>query len=140
MTTQINVLTPPKPKAWSGASTTPIRVVVIDPAPHIPEVIALCLELCLPGATVYAATDGAAGLELIEREQPDMVIMDVSLPDRSGYALCQEIRQRWTMPLIMLSAKNQDVDIARGLQAGAEHFVHHIELRRSGDLSVYEDG
>jgi len=72
-----------------------MKVVVIDDSPEIIEVVALCFQLRWSGATVLSANDGAKGLELIEAENPDVVILDVGLPDMDGFQVLREIRRFW---------------------------------------------
>jgi len=109
-----------------------MKVVVIDDAPEIIEVVSLCFQLRWSGAEVLAANDGAKGLELIEKENPDVVILDVGLPDMDGFQVLREIRRFSRVPVIMLTVKNEDTDIAKGLELGADDYVtkpfSHIEL------------
>jgi len=107
-------------------------VVVIDDSPEIIEVVSLCFQLRWNGAQVLPAGDGAQGLELIETEYPDIVILDIGLPDMNGFQVLQEIRRFSQVPVIMLTIRGEDTDIARGLEMGADDYVtkpfSHIEL------------
>jgi two-component system KDP operon response regulator KdpE len=109
-----------------------MKVVVIDDSPEIIEVVALCFQLRWSGATVLSANDGAKGLELIEAENPDVVILDVGLPDMDGFQVLREIRRFSQVPIIMLTVKGEDTDVAKGLEMGADDYVtkpfSHIEL------------
>lgn len=64
-----------------------MKAVVIDDSPEIADVVALCFQLHWSGATIVSAKDGAKGLELIEAESPDVVILDIGLPDMDGFPL-----------------------------------------------------
>jgi len=109
-----------------------LKVVVIDDAPDIVEVVSLCFQLRWSGTEVLSALDGTKGLELIEAENPDIVILDVNLPDMDGFSVIREIRRFSQIPVIMLTVKGEDVDIARGLELGADDYMvkpfSHIEL------------
>ena len=109
-----------------------MKVVVIDDSPEIIEVVTLCFQLRWGNTTVSSANDGNKGLELIEKEKPDLVILDIGLPDMDGYQVLREIRRFSQVPVIMLTVKSEDTDIARGLELGADDYVtkpfSHIEL------------
>ena len=109
-----------------------MKVVVIDDAPDIVEVVSLCFQLRWSGTDVVPAYDGTSGLELIETESPDIVILDINLPDMDGFQVIREVRRFSQVPVIMLTVKGEDVDIARGLELGADDYMvkpfSHIEL------------
>lgn len=84
-------------------------------------------QLAAMGATAVAAPDGAAGLLLFEREQPDLVLLDVVLPDIDGLEVARRIRAReapgqWT-PILFLTACNTDADLERGIAAGGDDYL-----------------
>ncbi len=128
-----------------------MKVVVIDDAPDIIEVISLCFQLRWSNATVVSANEGAKGLELIEAESPDVVILDVGLPDMDGFQVLQEMRRFSQVPVIMLTVRGEDTDVTKGLELGADDYIvkpfSHIELiarvqavlRRSQGLAVTEE-
>jgi len=109
-----------------------MKVLVIDDAPDVVEVVRLCFELRWPEATVLSADDGASGLELVEAESPDIIILDIGLPDMDGYEVCREIRRWSDVPVIMLTVRSEDTDIVKGLELGADDYItkpfSHIEL------------
>jgi len=109
-----------------------MKVVVIDDSPEIIEVVTLCFQLRWGNTTVLAANDGTKGLELVEKESPDLVILDIGLPDTDGFQILREIRRFSTVPVVMLTVKSEDTDIAKGLELGADDYVtkpfSHIEL------------
>lgn len=79
--------------------------------------------LTLAGYDVVTAEDGKTGLELALREDYALVILDVMLPQMDGFAVCKEIREKKNTPIIMLSAKNEDIDKIRGLGLGADDYM-----------------
>jgi two-component system KDP operon response regulator KdpE len=109
-----------------------VKVVVIDDAPDIIEVVSLCFQLRWSGTEVLEAGEGGKGLELIEAESPDVVILDINLPDMDGFQVIRELRRFSQVPVIMLTVKGEDTDIARGLELGADDYMvkpfSHIEL------------
>lgn len=79
--------------------------------------------LTMEGYAVHLARDGQEGLEAMESIRPDLVILDIMLPRLSGIEVCQRIRQQSNVPIIMLSAKNEDSDKVIGLGVGADDYV-----------------
>ena len=109
-----------------------MKVVVIDDSPEIIEVVSLCFQLRWGGASVMSAANGTQGLELIEAESPDIVILDVGLPDMDGFQVLRELRRFSQVPVIMLTVRGEDTDVAKGLELGADDYItkpfSHIEL------------
>jgi len=109
-----------------------MKVVVIDDSPEIIEVVTLCFQLRWGNTAVFPANDGSKGLEIIEKESPELVILDIGLPDMDGFQVLREIRRFSSVPVIMLTVKSEDTDIAKGLELGADDYVtkpfSHIEL------------
>ena len=100
------------------------RVLVAEDEPNI--VAALEFLLRRGGYEVEVAGDGAQALAMIERAPPDLVLLDVMMPGKSGYEVCARIRERpeWRrMKVIMLTAKGRDADEQKGLGAGADLYV-----------------
>jgi DNA-binding response OmpR family regulator len=75
------------------------------------------------GYTVLAASDGVEGLQRWEAEQPDLVLLDVTLPKLDGFEVCRRIRQAGGTPIILLTAHDDEADIVRGLELGADDYV-----------------
>jgi len=109
-----------------------MKVVVIDDSPDVAEVVSLCFQLRWSGATVVSASEGARGLELIETENPDVTILDIGLPDMEVIQVLRQIRSFSQVPVIMLTVRGEDADIARCLELGADDYIvkpfSHIEL------------
>ena len=99
-------------------------VLIADDEPNI--VISLEFLLEQNGYRVLVARDGHEALEAIERELPDLVLLDVMLPHVSGYDVCQRIRQNpaWArMRVVMLTARGREVEVTKGLALGANAYV-----------------
>lgn len=75
------------------------------------------------GYTVITANDGVIGLELARREHPDLVVLDVMLPRLDGFSVCRILRQESDMPILMLTARQDEVDRIAGLELGADDYV-----------------
>ncbi|MFC2048500.1 response regulator transcription factor [Chloroflexota bacterium] len=109
-----------------------MKVVVVDDSPEIIEVVSLCFQLRWSGVTVLSAATGEKGLELIEAENPEVVILDIGLPDMDGFQVLRELRRFSEVPVIMLTVKGNETDVAKGLELGADDYItkpfSHIEL------------
>ena len=75
------------------------------------------------GHTVHQAFDGPSGLALVDQQRPGLVILDWMLPGRDGLAVCRQIRQQHLMPIIMLTARSEEIDRVMGLEVGADDYV-----------------
>lgn len=75
------------------------------------------------GYTVCTASDGRGAVALAEREQPDLIVLDVMLPGLDGIEVCREIRKTSSVPIIMLTAKDQEIDKVLALELGADDYV-----------------
>ncbi len=128
-----------------------MKVLVIEDDPGIVEVVSLCFQLRWSGATLLSATTGASGIHMVESESPDVLILDIGLPDMDGYQVLREVRRFSDVPVIMLTVRGEDTSVAKGLELGADDYItkpfSHIELiarvqavlRRSQGLSVSEE-
>ena len=97
------------------------RILVVDDEPNIVELLRLYLEK--EGFAVIAAHDGDEGLALHDRHDPDLVILDLMLPGTDGFEVCREIRRRGPTPVLMLTARTDDIDAIVGLELGADDYV-----------------
>jgi DNA-binding response OmpR family regulator len=96
-------------------------ILVVDDERHIVDLLRLYLEK--EGFGVVAAFDGDEALVLHARHDPDLVILDLMLPKRDGFEVCREIRRRGETPVLMLTARSDDVDSIVGLELGADDYV-----------------
>ena len=128
-----------------------MKVLVIEDDPGITEVVSLCFQLRWSGTNLISAVNGTKGLELVEAENPDVVILDIGLPDIDGYQVLREIRRFSDVPVIMLTVRGEDTNVAKGLELGADDYIakpfSHIELiarvqavlRRAQGISVTDE-
>ena len=96
-------------------------ILVVDDAPNIVELLRLYLEQA--GFATIVATDGPTAIELHRRRRPDLVVLDVMLPGLDGLEVCRAIRREATTPILMLTARSDDVDAIVGLELGADDYV-----------------
>jgi DNA-binding response OmpR family regulator len=100
------------------------KILVADDEPNI--VVALEYLLQRSGYEVHVAHNGDEALRQVEAHVPDLVLLDIMMPLRSGYEVCKRIRERidWQhIKIVMLSAKGRDAEINKGLAAGADLYV-----------------
>lgn len=98
------------------------KILVIEDEPGIG--MAIKDELEFEGFAVQLAQDGLTGFEAIQRSSPQLIVLDLMLPGKNGFQICQEIRERGiTTPIVILTARGQETDKVRGLELGADDYV-----------------
>ena len=109
-----------------------MKIAVVDDVPDVIESVRLGLNLQWREVDVLSAATGEQALDLVEREQPDLVLLDVGLPDMDGYEVLRQIRAFSDTPVIMLTARDDTMDLVKGLELGADDYVtkpfNHLEL------------
>ena len=109
-----------------------MKILVVDDDPDIVEAVNICFALRWPDAEVLEAPDGTTALDRLGRDAPDVVILDLGLPDMDGFEVCEEIRKTSQVPVLILTARGGDVNKIRGLELGADDYItkpfSHIEL------------
>ncbi|MCO1603161.1 response regulator transcription factor [Desulfosporosinus nitroreducens] len=98
-----------------------MKIILVDDEP---EILTLVRDyLSREGYSVLTAINGLEGMELIEREKPDLVLLDWMLPGISGLEMCKRLRETSTIPIIMLTAKSEEIDRVLGLEFGADDYI-----------------
>ncbi|GMA51347.1 DNA-binding response regulator [Alicyclobacillus contaminans] len=97
------------------------RILVIEDDGNIRDVCRRYMER--EGYEVVMATDGQEGWELFRLHEPDLVVVDVMMPKKDGYELCQEIRRQSDVPIIILTARGEERDRVMGLTLGADDYI-----------------
>ena len=100
------------------------KILIADDEPSIVAAVEFLLQR--HGYEVHVARNGEEALELVEAHHPDLVLLDVMMPLKSGYEVCMRMRERedWRhIKIIMLSAKGRDAEVAKGLTMGADVYV-----------------
>src|SRR5699024_7602529 len=98
-----------------------LKVLVVDDEKPIEEILKFNLEN--EGYEVVCAYDGNEAIEIAESEDPDLILLDLMLPAKDGNEVCREIRKTKTMPIIMLTAKDSEIDKVLELELGADDYV-----------------
>lgn len=97
------------------------KILIVDDEREIADVVALYLQN--ENYDVVKAYNGKDALRLVEEEKPDMALLDVMLPDIDGFTILQKIRENYTFPVIMLTAKTEYMDKITGLTLGADDYI-----------------
>ena len=97
------------------------KILVVDDEKPIVEILKYNLEK--EGYHVITAFDGEEALAMVETESPDVVVLDIMLPIKDGFTVCREIRASMDLPIIMLTAKEMEMDKVLGLELGADDYV-----------------
>jgi DNA-binding response OmpR family regulator len=100
------------------------RVLIVDDEPNIVTALEFLLER--RGYEVLVATNGEEALEIAGRCRPDVMLLDVMMPARSGYEVCQRVRERPDLrhvKVVMLSAKGREAEVSKGLSLGADLYI-----------------
>lgn len=100
------------------------RILLVEDEEDIASLIKLQAELC--GYKLHVEVDGINGFRAVERERPDLVILDVMLPGENGLDVCRRMKSHpelKTIPILILSAKGEELDIVLGLELGADDYV-----------------
>ena len=97
------------------------KILIVEDDPDTARLVALYLER--EGHRVLAASDGIEGLRLAREAGPDLVVLDLMLPGRSGVDICRELRDESAVPIVMLTARVDEADVLDGLESGADDYV-----------------
>ncbi|CAG0927843.1 MAG: Alkaline phosphatase synthesis transcriptional regulatory protein PhoP [Rhodocyclaceae bacterium] len=100
------------------------RILIVDDEPNI--VVSLEFLMKREGFDVAVATDGEAALKSVEEKRPDLVLLDIMLPKKNGFEVCQTIRANpglQAVKIVMLTAKGRDTEVAKGTALGADAYM-----------------
>lgn len=100
-----------------------MKILIIEDDPQVVEVVSLSLRIRWPEAEVLDTHLGEKGLEILEQESPAVVILDLGLPDMSGYDTLKRIRLFSDVPLVILTSRDEESDIVKGLELGADDYI-----------------
>ncbi|WP_455662659.1 response regulator YycF [Pradoshia sp.] len=97
------------------------KILVVDDEKPIADILQFNLKK--EGFDVHCAYDGNEAIKLVEEIQPDLILLDIMLPQQDGMEVCREVRKKYDMPIIMLTAKDSEIDKVLGLELGADDYV-----------------
>ncbi|MBT3363384.1 MAG: response regulator transcription factor [Chloroflexi bacterium] len=100
-----------------------MKALIIDDAPDLIELVSLCFKLRWPEADIVTSMTGEKGVELVESERPDMIILDIGLPDIDGFEVLRRIRLFSDAPVILLTVRGKELDILKGFELGADDYI-----------------
>ena len=100
-----------------------MKVLIIEDDREIVEVISLAFEIRWPDVKLVSTHLGEKGVELVESENPDVVILDLGLPDISGFDVLKEIRAFSAVPILILTVRGEEADVVKGLEWGADDYM-----------------
>lgn len=101
--------------------TDALKVLVVEDEPKIVQILETFMER--EGYEVSVLNDGADAVEVIKETEPGFVILDLMLPNKDGFTICKEVRQFSSVPIIMLTARVDEIDRLMGLEFGADDYV-----------------
>jgi len=109
-----------------------VKVLVVDDEPDVARLISISFGMQQPNWEILAAAEGEEALDFVERKQPDVVLLDVGLPDTEGFEVLKQIRLFSDVPVIMLTVRDDEMSKVRGLELGADDYITkpfgHLEL------------
>lgn len=98
------------------------KILIIEDEPNIRELVLYNLKT--NGYEGIAAEDGIMGITMVHKEKPDLILLDIMLPEKNGYDICRELREEGNnTPIIMVTAKTEEVDKVLGLEFGADDYI-----------------
>src|SRR5437773_5372860 len=100
-----------------------MNILVVDDDPDVIEAIALSFGLQWPEARIIQAKDGRSAIAAVSRDSPDVVLLDIALPDMDGFEVLRRVRGRSDVPVLMISARGEERDKVRGLELGADDYI-----------------
>jgi two-component system KDP operon response regulator KdpE len=109
-----------------------LKILIVDDEPDVVKVVRMSFQVQEPTWEAIAAYDGEEALEVFEKEQPELVLLDIMMPEMSGFDVLKELRRFSDVPVIMLTAKGNEIDKVMGLNLGADDYITkpfgHLEL------------
>jgi two-component system KDP operon response regulator KdpE len=100
-----------------------MKTLVIEDERSIVDAVKVAFEFRWPEVELISSAFGAKGVDLVKKETPDIVILDLNLPDISGFEVLKKIREFSTVPVIILTVRSDDEDMLKGLEAGADDYI-----------------
>jgi two-component system response regulator VicR len=100
-----------------------MKVAIVEDEKSIIDAVNVAFEFRWPEVSLVAARTGREGVKLVKKERPDIVILDINLPDISGFDVLREVRSYSAVPVIILTVRSDDADVLKGLEAGADDYI-----------------
>jgi len=100
-----------------------VKVLIVDDEPDVRALVRSALSYARQDMTAVEAADGDEALAMIHSERPDLVVLDLALPKRDGFAVLEQVREKTDLPIIVLTARGLEEDKIRGLRLGADDYL-----------------
>jgi len=100
-----------------------MKILLVDDEKDFLRILDMAFQVYRPGYTLMAAHNGRDALTAVSKDSPDLVLLDVMLPDMDGFEICQRIRAQSSVPIVMLTARDREGDIVYGLEVGADDYI-----------------
>ena len=100
-----------------------MRALIIEDSMEVGEAVSLCLQMRWPEVDLSIAAEGTRGIEILQSESFDIVILDINLPDITGFEVLKRIRSFSNVPIIILTVREKEEDQVRGLEMGADDYI-----------------
>jgi DNA-binding response OmpR family regulator len=100
-----------------------MKIVIVEDEKSIIDAVKVAFEFRWTEANLLSAQTGREGIDLVRNNNPDVVILDINLPDISGFSVLKEIRTFSSVPVIILTVRSDDADVLKGLEAGADDYI-----------------
>ena len=100
-----------------------MKVLIIEDNQEVVVTISLAFQIRWPDTDIVSAVSGEEGISLVEKESPDIAILDLGLPDINGFEVLKKIRLFSSIPIIILTVRGEEADIVRGLELGADEYI-----------------
>ena len=100
-----------------------MNVLIVEDDPEICEVISMAFEMRWPQANVVCTDSGKKAITMVENLRPDLMVLDIGLPDIDGFEVLREVRLFSGVPIIILTARDEERDIVKGLERGADDYI-----------------
>lgn len=100
-----------------------MKFLIVSDAPEVVDVVRLCLELLYPGSTILLANARDNGLYLAQKEGPDLIILDLDLPNSDGFDICLKIHENVPVSIMLLIVQNCEIDGEQWITAGADDYI-----------------
>jgi two-component system KDP operon response regulator KdpE len=109
-----------------------MKILIVEDSALVVESVTLAFQLQWADVEIVSSAEGGKAIDLVESERPDLVLLDIGLPDIDGYKVLEAIREFSDIPVIMLTARDETMDKVKGLELGADDYVtkpfDHLEL------------
>jgi two-component system KDP operon response regulator KdpE len=100
-----------------------LKALIIEDDADVVEAVSLCLQLRWPEITISSTAEGTKGIEILESDSVDAVILDINLPDIDGFEVLKRIRSFSNVPIVILTVRGEEEDQVRGLEMGADDYI-----------------